>query len=457
VFRVPLSILSLAVGLAAAEGARADSMSGALARAYATNPDLGQQRAAARARDEAVPQARAGWLPKLSATASAARQSTQNIHQPYAAPNTTSYGDPRGYGATLSQTVFDGLRTSNSVDQAEWTVMAARETLRLTETTTLLAAATAYMDVLRDTATAELRKNNVAVLDSQVKLTRDRFNVGEITRTDVSQADSSLAGARADLSLAHSNLLTSAAAYRRVIGVEPARLEPAQPVERLLPASVAAAADLATREHPSVVGALRQVDAAEAAVKVAEGALAPTVSVQASVQRQNDYTGIPNYSVVTASVMGQISVPLYQGGAEYAAVRQAKELLGQARLAADLQRSVARAAAVSAWGQLNAARAMIVAYKAAVAAAETALAGVRAEARVGQRTTLDILNAQQALLGARLQLLVAEHDRIVASYATLASIGGLSAGTLGLGAPAYDPAAHYGKVKNKLFGLDAVE
>ncbi len=328
-----------------------------------------------------------------------------------------------------------------------------REQMRLTELTTLQAAATAYMDVLRDTAILGLRRNNISVLDEQLRQTRDRFKVGEVTRTDVAQAESSLAGARADYSLAQANLQSSVATYQRVIGVEPKRLEPARPIEKLLPTNLHLAVDVSTLEHPAVVGALHQVDAAELAVKIAELALSPTVSVQGSLSRNLDYSGIPRYDVNAASVVGQLNVPLYQGGAEYAAVRQAKEKLGQTRLAADLQRDSVRASVVTAWGQLQAARSAITAYQSAVSAAEIALNGVREEAKVGQRTTLDILNAQQALLNTRVQLVTAQHDRVVASYAVMAATGRLSAGNLGIGMASYDASVHYDKVKNKFFGL----
>jgi outer membrane protein len=310
------------------------------------------------------------------------------------------------------------------------------------------------MDVLRDTAVLGLRANNIKVLEVQLQQTRDRFQVGEVTRTDVAQAESSLATGKADYAVAQSALDTSVANYRRQIGVPPRQLQPAQPIEKLLARSLDGAIQIGIEENPSILGALHQVDAAQSAVKVAEGALLPTASVQGQVMQQYDVSGFPNYSQWNASIVGQINVPIYQGGAEYAGVRQAKEQLGQARLAVDSQRIAVRAAVATAWGQLQAARASIIAFQAAVKAAEVALNGVREEAKVGQRTTLDVLNAQQTLLNTRVQLVTAQHDRVVASYAVMAAEGRLTADGLGLGVVAYNPDIHYEQTKNRFIGLD---
>jgi outer membrane protein len=455
-----LSLFGRALGVSAIAAvcvsgpASAENMSGALARAYSTNPDINQQRAAVRARDEGVPTAKAGWLPKASGTVSVGRQYSEAVNV-LGIPGTEKYrGYPRGSSAQVTQTLFDGMRTVNNVSQAESAVLQARESMRQTEVTTLQAGATAYMDVLRDTAVVGLRMNNIQVLEVQLQQTRDRFQVGEVTRTDVAQAESSLATGKADYAVAQSALETSVANYRRQIGVAPKQLQPAQPIEKLLASSLDGAIQIGIEENPSILGALHQVDAAQSAVKVAEGALLPTASVQGQVLQQNDVSGYPNYNQWNASIVGQISVPFYQGGAEYAAVRQAKETLGQARLAVDSQRIAVRAAVATAWGRLLAARASIVAFQAAVKAAEVALNGVREEAKVGQRTTLDVLNAQQTLLNTRVQLVTAQRDRVVASYDVMAAEGRLTAEGLGLGVVAYNPDIHYNQTKNRFIGLD---
>ena len=334
-------------------------------------------------------------------------------------------------------------------------MLSARASLRQTEQSILQNAATAYMNVLRDTAILDLRKSNVAVLTEQLRLTRDRFQVGEVTRTDVAQAEASLAQANSDVYAAQGLLKISVAGYRQVVGVEPKRLEPAQGVEKLLPKSLNELIAAALLENPAVIAAEHQIDVAALAVKVAESALAPTLSVSAQVSPQYDsFLGFPGSRQFSAQAIGNLNIPLYQGGSEYASVRQAKEQLGQARLSADLQRDNARVSVVSSLAQLETAKASIISNQASVRAAEIALTGVREEAKVGQRTTLDVLNAQLALLNARVNLVIAQHDRVVASYAALAAIGRLSTRELGLNVVDYDPAVHFEQVKDKWLGLD---
>jgi outer membrane protein len=238
-----------------------------------------------------------------------------------------------------------------------------------------------------------------------------------------------------------------------VIGVEPKRLEPARTIEDLLPRTRGAALDLALAEHPTVQAALHAADAAALQVKLAEGQLYPSLNIVGSVQQNYNLQGFPGERLFDGSIAAQLSVPIYQGGADYAAVRQAKETLGQARLQADLQRDLVRSAVVSVWGQLESARAVIQSSTAAVKAAEIALDGVRQEAEVGQRTTFDILFQQQVLLNARVGLVTAQRDRVVASYAVMAAVGRLSAANLNLAVAQYNPTIHFDQVKDKWFGL----
>lgn len=442
--------------------ATAETLFSALARAYTGNPDLNQQRANVRVRDEDAPRAAAGMRPRASVSGNGGPQNSR-INLPAGRDlfgnrtfTTDQFlGEPRGVIFNLTQTLYDGGRTGNSMRQAESAVFAARATMRLTEQAILQSGATAYMNVLRDTAVLALRKNNIAVLERQLRQTRDRFDVGDVTRTDVAQAEASLAQARSEFYAAQALLAASVATFRQVVGVEPKHLEPAQTVERLLPKSLDKAVVIALVEHPGVVAAMHQVDAAELAVKVAEGALLPTIAVAGQVSQQYDsFLGSPGSRQFSAQAIGTVVVPIYQGGAEYASIRQAKEQLGQARLNADVQRNSVRATVVSSFGQLETAKASIVSGQAAVKAAEIALQGVREEAQVGQRTTLDVLNAQQALLSARVNLVISQRDRVVASYAALGSIGQLSAAQLGLGVTVYDPAVHFEQVKDKWIGVD---
>ncbi len=463
------AVLALALISFPADRASAESLLSALARAYYGNPDLNQSRANVRVRDEDAPKAKAGLRPKASITAQYGAQYAA-IKIPFggggsqqAGAASGSSGDfqrkyvgyPRGATLNLSQTLFDGFRTENSVRQAESGVLAARSTMRLTEQATLQNGATAYMNVLRDTAVVSLRKNNITVLEEQLKQTRDRFEVGEVTRTDVAQAEASVALARSEFYAAQAQLKNSMANYRQIIGNEPKHLQPGRSLEPLLPKSLEQAIAIALVEHPGVTAALHQVDAAELAVKVAEAALMPNLSVTGQVSNQYDsFLGLPGSRQFTAAASGQLNVPLYQGGSEYASIRQAKEQLGQARLNADVQRDSVRASVVSSYGLLETAKASIVSGQAAVKAAETALAGVREEAKVGQRTTLDVLNAQQALLNARVNLIVSQRDRVVASYAAVGSIGRLSAQELNLAVALYDPNVHLDQVQELWFGVE---
>ena len=435
---------------------RAETIGGALVKAYFNNPDINQQRAAVRASDENVPKAFAGYLPTVTAQGNAAVQQL-DAYGPGVLTGSGSqslFSKPRGYGLTVNETLWNGDRTFNSVRQAESGVMAARETLRNTEQNVLLSGVTSYMDVLRDTAILQLDRNNVEVLQEQLRQTNDRFTVGEVTRTDVAQAEASLAGAQATALQAQSTLQTSIATYRQVIGEEPKNLAPVKALDKPLPKTLTEAIAISQVEHPAIVGSLFGVDAAELNIKVIEGALLPTVGLTGQITQSSDVTGypLPNRELI-ASLMGQINIPIYDGGATYASTRQAKEQLGQQELQTDLQRDKVRAAVVSAWGVNSNSAAIIRSAKAQVAAAEIALAGVREEAKVGQRTTFDVLTAQQTLLSARVTLVSAQHDAVVASYAVMSAVGRLSTANLGLAATQYDPKVHFDQVKDKWFGL----
>ena len=459
------TIASLALGgVAVAAGctlAAADTLEWALVQAYQNNPSLNAQRASLRATDENVPQALSGYRPKISITSTDGFQysdTLSNSVDQQVFPNSVTYSSiardlgQRGFGATATETLYNGLQTANRTRQAESQVMGARETLRVTEQQVLLDAATAYMNLLRDQAILDLNRRNVEVLTEQLKQTRDRFNVGEVTRTDVAQAESRLAAGRSALLGAQSNYVTSQANYRRVIGVDPGRLDPGTPVDRFSPPTLGGAVASGQQQSPSVLAAMYGVDIAELAVKISEGALYPNFAVTASASK--DYQSVYNVNKQTlASVLGTLTIPIYQGGAEYSAIRQSKETVGQQRLSLDVTRDQVRETVVASWGQLDAAKAQIEATTAQVNAAEIALNGVREEARVGQRTTLDVLNAQQELVNARVALVTAQHDRVVASYTLLAAVGGLSMQRLGLNVLIYDPQVHYQQVRDAWVGV----
>ncbi len=224
------------------------------------------------------------------------------------------------------------------------------------------------------------------------------------------------------------------------------------PVDRLSPPTQTGAVDAGWRQHPTVVAAQYTVDAAQMAVKVAEGTLYPTVTLESSVQRRWDVQpGVSDQ--MTGTVLGRVQVPIYQGGSEYSIIRQNKETLGQRRIELDVQRDLIRSNVVQAWAQVEATKAQIIAAQAQVTATEVALNGVREEARVGQRTTLDVLNAQQELVNARVSLVTAQRDRVVASYALLSAVGRLSPQVLGIPTELYDPRVHYHQVRDKWIGV----
>ena len=453
-----LTVAAAAHACGALGAAHADTLDGALALAYRNNPGLNAQRAGTRATDENVPQALAGYRPKVNITATGGEQSLSTTLKQAAGSTppyltASGYNSPFSVGLTMTQTLFNGFQTANKTRQAEAQVLVARATLAATVQNVLLNAVTAYMNLLRDGAVLELQKHNVEVLQEQLRQTRDRFNVGEVTRTDVAQAESSLAAGRSQVLTAQANFAASQATYRQVIGVNPGKLGPGMPVDRFSPKTLSGAVALGVAANPSVAAAQYSVDVALRQVKVAEGALLPNVSVQGNVQK--NWLGVGSLSTMesyNASVLGTLTVPVYQGGAEYSLIRQAKETLGQQRLSLDVARDQARQNVVQTWGQLQAAKANIEATQAQVQAAEIALNGVRMEARVGQRTTFDVLTAQQTLVNARVSLVTAQHDRVVASYTLLAAVGRLSPEVLGLRVPVYRPQVHYEQVRDAWAG-----
>jgi outer membrane protein len=438
--------------------ALADTIEAALVRAYQNNPQLNAQRATVRSTDENVPQALSGYRPKVALTASAGFQYTDLNSTFGGSPNQLVRSEihgtdpPRSAGVTITQTLYNGNQTANRTRAAESQVSGAREGLRVLEQTILLAAATIYMDYLRDAAIVEVQRSNVRVLDQTLKQTNDRFSVGEVTRTDVAQSEAQLAAGKTQLLAAEATLTTTRANFRRIIGNEPEALAPGSPVDRFLPGTLPGAVELSLIENPNVTAAMYGIDVNFLQVKVNEGALLPIVTMQASVQQSYEQS-LQVFRSFGASAIAQLSVPVYQGGAEYSLIRQSKETLAQQRLVLEQTRDVTRANTVTAWGQLVAGKAQVASAQSQVTASEIALNGVREEAKAGQRTTLDVLNAQQALVNARVALVTAQHDRVVASYAVLNAVGRLSPQVLKLSTTVYDPSVHYHQVRDSWYGV----
>ena len=433
--------------------ALADTIEAALVRAYQSNPQLNAQRAQVRSTDENVSQALAGYRPQAAITTSAGYQYTDTFGIAAAAEG-ESHGTnaPRSVAATVTQTLYNGNQTANKTRAAESQVSGAREGLRVLEQTVLLNAATIYMDDLRDGAIVEVQRSNVRVLQETLAQTQERFRVGELTNTDVAQADAQLAAGKTQELAAEATLTTTRSNFRRIIGNEPQALAPGSPIDRFLPATLAAAVELGLKQNPSVIAAMFGIDVNYLQVKINEGALLPTLTVQIAAQQAYEQS-LLIYKEAAVSATAQVSIPVYQGGAEYSLIRQSKESLEQQRLTLETVRDQARANVVTAWGQLVAGKAQVASAQSQVSASEIALDGVRDEAKAGQRTTLDVLNAQQALVNARIALVTAQHDRVVASYAVLNAVGRLSPQVLNLATSVYDPSVHYLQVRDKWVGV----
>lgn len=435
-------------GLFASSPAVSETLNEALAAAYEYNPQLDAERARLRATDEEVTRARSGFRPVISGNADInydwmkTRTSTATME---------SETKPGGYSVNMVQPIFSGFRTINAVNEQEANVRAARETLRAVEQSILLQAVTAFMDVVRDQAIVRLRENNVNVLTRELKATEDRFAVGEVTRTDVAQAQARRAGSVSDLDLARANLKTSRATYERVVGHAPGNLVEPRGFERYLPRSLEEAIQVGTHENPAVVNALYLEQAAKYAVDRIRGELLPSVQLEASYADRFETTREINEAEAVL-VTGRLTVPIYEGGEVYARVRQQKHIHVSRLQEIELARSESEEQVVAAWSQLLAARAQIQSDRSQVEANTTALTGVREEERVGQRTLLDVLNAEVELLNSQVQLVSTQRNVVVSSYAVLSAVGRLDAINLGFTSIAYDAEAHYQEVRRKPWG-----
>jgi outer membrane protein len=443
----------------------AETLNGALTKAYRANPVLNSDRAGVRAQDENVPRALSQLRPRVKTDTFLGAERRRSVNNAtdinngdYLDPVFTesiqnNRGAPRSAILSVEQPLFDGLKAINSTRAAEANVYAARQRLRLTESRVLLDVVSAYMNVMRDTAILRLHESNVSVLGEQLRQVKERYAAGQITLTDIAQAEARLSAGRAQAAAARATMEASIGTYKKVVGDEPNKLVPASPIDNLLPKTREEAERIALVEHPIACAALHDADAADLQVLVAEGDFMPTFSLVGNVYTQSDIDGRGNRAV-GAQVLGKLSIPLYSGGETSARVRQAKETAGQKKFDVDVARAELMSLVRANWGSLEAAKAQVTAAQAQVKAAERALTGVREEAKAGQRTTLDILNAQYELLGARIGLVLAQRDRVVASYGVMAAAGRLSAATLGLKVEEYDAGVHFDQVKDLWFGPD---
>jgi outer membrane protein len=444
----------VAAGLIAAlaDPMRAETLPEALVRTSQGNPQLNAERARLRGVDETVPQALSGYRPQLLATLTGGLQQVRNLLP----DNTIQTATLRTWsiGFTVTQVLFNGFRTANNVRQSEAQVLSGREALRNTGQGVLLDAVTAYTNVLANQSLVEAQRINVTFLRETLGTTKKRLEGGDVTPTDVAQAEARLSRGLADLNAVEVGLAISQALYAQVIGAPPGRLVQPASIDRLLPRSREEAIAVSRKEHPAILGAMYDIDIAQLGTKIAESSLWPNLAVQGSVQRQWETdTTLTTKGSDIASLLGTANVPIYDGGLAASQIRQAKEIAMQARIVLELIRNQTQTAVLSAWVTYEGAKVALAAAEAEVRAASIALAGVQKEAGAGQRTTLDVLNSQQDLTLARARLIGAQRDVVIAAYALLSATGRLDVKTLGLNTPDYAPETHYHQVRDAWHGL----
>ena len=447
---IALSITFSASVVLFAGVASADSLRDAWAKAYLNNPMLAAERARLRSVDEGVAQARGNLRPTVSATLSSGLQYTEQDLK--TGGNTSDTLMPSSIIGEVSQPLYRGGRTEADISRAISEVQAGRASLSSVEQRVFLDVGTAFMDVLRDQAVLDLNDNNIKVLERQLEATKDRFSVGEVTRTDVAQAEARLARAGAERQIAFGNLEVSRAAFTRHVGEPPLTLTSPNPMSGT-PESLQAALDVAIKKNPGVLKAMNSHDAASHSVDLVTGELSPTVSLNGEVQ-QSFETSRTVDATSSAKAIFKVTVPLYQSGSVSSRVRAAKQVKSQKLLQIEEARRASVEEATKGWEQLVSTRSRINSLQTEIRANEIALEGVQQEALVGTRTVLDILDAEQDLLDAKVNLVRASRDEFVATLNLQAAVGGLTAGALALNVTSYDPAQHYNSVQNKAFGTD---
>ncbi|HEV2678106.1 MAG TPA: TolC family outer membrane protein [Aliidongia sp.] len=448
--------LSLAAGLWSRPAA-AQSLQDALVQAYQSNPQLLAERANLRATDENVPQALANWRPTVQLSASQGYTHVDSSVSQQSSDSGSSNSHPQTYGVSISQPIYRGGRTVAQTAEAVNLVQAERARLVAEEETILLAVSTDYMNVVRDQATVDLDINNEQVLKKQLEQTQDQFRVGEVTRTDVAQAEASYAQAIATRQSAEGTLQVDRATFEHDVGVAPGKLSAPTGLPPL-PTTRDAAVNLAATGNPNVIAAQFAQQAGEDNINVVRGQLLPQVALTASFQHSKDNSGsVSGLHADEAQVVAQVTMPLYEGGAVYSQSRQAQQTVAQRKSQVDDARRVAIQAATTFWEQITSDRATIKSLQAAIRANEISLDGTQQEAAVGQRTVLDILNAEQVLLQSRVNLVSSQHDEIVAELSLASAVGALTAKNLALPVALYEPDKNYDAVRDKWIGFGTAE
>ena len=435
-----------AIGVVSIAGsAQAQSLEQALVSAYLTNPQLEAQRAALRATDELVPQALSGWRPSVTAEGATIFNDTDR------SGNQSDTFTTLQSSLAVDQEIYSGGETVANTRRAERLVRVERARLMVVEQSVLLDAVTVYTDLLAARAVLDFANQNESRLRRQLQATQDRFEVGEVTRTDVAQSDARLSGAIADRIEAEGAVAAAIASYRRVINQEPAGLVVPPPLSPL-PATEDEAQHLAEELNPNIAAAQYNLAAARADVDVAESSLLPRLSVRGELAYARDPNEVLDWRR-DASIGANLRVPLYQGGGEYARVRQTKQTVRQRRDDVEDTLRAVRDEVTSSWEALLTATSRIESIAAQVRANEIAVEGSRQEALVGQRTTLDVLDQESDLFQSQVDLVRARRDQIVASYRLKAAVGQLTPGGIGLPVQEYDDAAYYNDTRNRWIGL----
>lgn len=436
---------------------RAETLQDALKSAYAANPTLEAERANLRAVDENVPQALSGWRPTVTVTGdlgvewSDSEGGFQGLVGGGGGSETETL-KPSSANLRITQPVYSGGVTDAQVNSAESQVRAGRQTLRSTEQGVLLDVVTAFMDVLQNQAVVRLNENNKERLQRQLEAAQDRFNVGEITRTDVAQAEARLSRADADLAQAEGDLIAAKAIYARIVGHQPGELEPPPPLPEL-PANEEEALAFAFENNPDLLAAVHTASQTKFDIRAASGQLLPSFDIEGVATHARDQQ-TPGDKTNQLTARGVLTIPLYQAGVVYSGVRQQRQVHSQARLRVEETRRLVGEGVTQAWEGLATARSRITAGREEVRANEIALEGVIQEAQVGSRTTLDVLDAEQELLDSQVLLVQSERDEYVAAYQLLDAIGRLDARALDLDVELYDAEANYRRVRDKWYGTD---
>ncbi len=426
-----------------------------LAYSYENNLTISAERVGQKIMDEEVSKAKAGYRPSLYAEGSLGRTHDKLEYQNSSMQAGTKYDqNPTSVQVSLSQPLFSGFSTYNSVRAAKDTVRAGRHSLLSAEQKVLLETVSVYMNVIRDKAVLDLRENQEKVLKKHLDQYRKRFKAGELTRTDVAQSEARASGATASRIAAEGDLKRSEALFYSVVGIEPQALEDVKGLDFNLPKTIEEAMDLAMSNNPQILAAKYAQQAASYTVKAQKGALSPSVNLGASAGRLEESTSVDrnDYWKVSAN----LKVPLYQSGSEYTNVRQAKLAENKYRILWNKTIQDVHAEVISTWENYMADKAQVDSIKAQIKASKLALDGVIREAGVGSRTVLDVLDAEQEHLDNQVALIRVHHDEIVSAFALMSTIGRMNPQSLGLDVAPYDPKEYYEMVKNKWlgFGID---